>query len=134
MSLSSIISIFNSFEIQSIQQSSFEVYEVLQDDDFETKVWIYPHITINGLFLPLYQGLRCLYDISDFAKLENIDIIKSEDESKFFINLEVRKKLTWESFLFNYHKSVCFIIQENYSKRNNQYITKNTGVPSSSRI
>jgi len=37
--------------------------------------------------------------------------------------------LTWESFLFNYHKSVCFIIQENYSKRNNQYIIKTPEFP-----
>lgn len=97
-------------QIEKLLYCETKSYEGNYHGFYEMKTWIYPNRKVAGLSLPIVQGAIWIKNIVDFANDNHIGIKQTTDEVEFMRNPEVKEKLKWESFLFNYHKGVCFFM------------------------
>lgn len=104
-------------KIQRLLFCKSKIEEVdLTNSEIAIKIWIYPMSKIDGLSIYADNRMnRLLREIVDFAKLNSIEIKLGADERNFFNNPEVKKKLAWEDYLFDYHTGVCFIFSDGYT-------------------
>lgn len=101
----------NCNKIQKLLFCKSKIDEIKVDTNAIVKIWIYPNRKINGFYFRLDKRMtKFLSETVDFAKLNSINIVLGEDENSFFRNPEVKHKLMWQDYLFDYHYGICFVI------------------------
>lgn len=73
--------------------------------------YLYPDRKVDGYFFNFYKRTHLLREIEEFAKDSGIDIEDTSDEEMFYeSNDELRKKISWNEYLFSHHIGVAYII------------------------